>query len=143
MLLFVADVPNSEWLISWFVSDNASCTGADVFQCSNGLCINATLLCDRENNCGDFSDEDKCSKCLRFEVFYVWKRYHISVIGPKISCAKANLHTYLWVDRWSRCLVFFNTYRWHISKISVSKTVLFSPIILSYFHWQPLTVWMT
>jgi len=33
-----------------------------MFRCNNGYCINSYLICDGNNNCGDFSDETACSK---------------------------------------------------------------------------------
>jgi hypothetical protein len=45
------------------VSDG--CKGANMFQCNTDICINETLVCNGENDCGDYSDEEKCSKlCL-------------------------------------------------------------------------------
>ena len=35
------------------------------FVCSNSLCVNETLLCNGRNDCGDFSDETRCSKSIR------------------------------------------------------------------------------
>lgn len=34
---------------------------AGQFRCANRLCVNSALLCDGRNDCGDFSDENKCS----------------------------------------------------------------------------------
>lgn len=32
-----------------------------MFKCNNDHCINNTLVCDGQNDCGDNSDEDKCT----------------------------------------------------------------------------------
>lgn len=39
------------------------------FACSNGRCIPASYRCDRDNDCGDFSDEQNCyySTCLDYQ----------------------------------------------------------------------------
>lgn len=31
------------------------------FHCSNGRCINSVFKCDKQNDCGDWSDELDCS----------------------------------------------------------------------------------
>lgn len=31
------------------------------FHCSNGRCINSAFKCDKQNDCGDWSDELDCS----------------------------------------------------------------------------------
>ncbi|XP_046386301.1 vitellogenin receptor-like [Ischnura elegans] len=39
-----------------------SCEGPDWFRCHNGICLSHHYLCDQENNCGDWSDEQSCSE---------------------------------------------------------------------------------
>ncbi|XP_033758599.1 sortilin-related receptor-like isoform X2 [Pecten maximus] len=39
---------------------NGSC-GAQDFPCNNGKCISSAWICDRDNDCGDFSDELDCT----------------------------------------------------------------------------------
>lgn len=34
------------------------------FTCKNGHCISYEYICNTEDNCGDGSDEEKCSNCL-------------------------------------------------------------------------------
>lgn len=41
---------------------NESCSWPDNFFCHNKVCINANLTCNGQDDCGDFSDEDKCSE---------------------------------------------------------------------------------
>ncbi|CAJ0930175.1 unnamed protein product, partial [Mesorhabditis belari] len=42
-------------------SEYGDCNG-DEFKCANGKCINQTLACDRNDDCGDASDEIGCNK---------------------------------------------------------------------------------
>ncbi|VDD90121.1 unnamed protein product, partial [Enterobius vermicularis] len=42
-------------------SEYGDCS-ANQFKCANGKCINATLACDRNDDCGDASDEIGCTK---------------------------------------------------------------------------------
>ena len=37
-----------------------SCNGDDWFRCDNGHCISTLWLCDKEDDCLDWSDEAKC-----------------------------------------------------------------------------------
>ena len=50
------------------------CNQTNMFECKNGVCINQTLLCDSENNCGDFSDEESCSKYIFFKLPFFKKK---------------------------------------------------------------------
>lgn len=51
--------------ISAAMSSNTNTTKGEClagqFRCANRLCVNSALLCDGRNDCGDFSDENKCS----------------------------------------------------------------------------------
>ena len=38
-------------------------SGNDFFTCANGRRILRIGMCDGNNNCGDFSDEEYCRKC--------------------------------------------------------------------------------
>lgn len=42
-------------------SEHGECT-VDQFKCTNGKCLNASLACDRNDDCGDASDEIGCAK---------------------------------------------------------------------------------
>lgn len=37
---------------------------SDQFKCANGKCVNATVACDRKDDCGDASDEIGCCKLM-------------------------------------------------------------------------------
>lgn len=36
------------------------------FHCSNGKCVNAAFKCDKQDDCGDFSDEIDCPTNCQF-----------------------------------------------------------------------------
>ena len=38
----------------------SSCVGEDWFRCDNGHCISRMWLCDKEDDCMDWSDETDC-----------------------------------------------------------------------------------
>lgn len=40
---------------------NKSCNDDGMFLCRNKRCINESMVCDGFNNCGDLSDEIRCS----------------------------------------------------------------------------------
>lgn len=46
-----SDIDNPPWIIL---------LGAGSFHCSNGKCINAAFKCDKQDDCGDYSDELDC-----------------------------------------------------------------------------------
>lgn len=46
----------------WFFLGNHSlCDSINQFQCLNKICVDESLLCNGQNDCGDFSDEFKCN----------------------------------------------------------------------------------
>ncbi|KAG8178558.1 hypothetical protein JTE90_023250 [Oedothorax gibbosus] len=60
-----AEGPSSAGLIGFSLSFTAIKTNADCdtrygFLCQNSYCIHKRFQCDGVNNCGDFSDEQKC-----------------------------------------------------------------------------------
>ena len=48
-------------------SANGTCAPSQ-FVCGTGRCIPLIWHCDRDNDCGDMSDERDCRKCLLFSV---------------------------------------------------------------------------
>ena len=53
-----------EWALNKlpFMYLNSGNCALDQFQCRNGDCINATAVCDYNNDCSDLSDEFGCGK---------------------------------------------------------------------------------
>lgn len=44
------------------------CGNVSLWQCGNGVCIDKNLLCNSQNDCGDMSDEQSCSKYSNIEL---------------------------------------------------------------------------
>jgi hypothetical protein len=60
--------------VFFFVEGNLVCT-SDQYQCTNGVCIQSTLVCDGHADCNDHVDESDCGKSsysipLSIELFY-------------------------------------------------------------------------
>jgi len=53
-------------IISWSMCDFCRCgcvaCHEDEFQCANGFCILAEWICDEDDDCEDWSDEQNCSQ---------------------------------------------------------------------------------
>ena len=41
----------------------------DSFKCDNDKCINITRVCDKNNDCSDWSDEQACGKYLSYSPY--------------------------------------------------------------------------
>jgi len=60
--LTTLEIVNTQYLIYMYLISGKDkyCTAPDEFLCKNNACINETLTCNAENDCGDFSDEHSC-----------------------------------------------------------------------------------
>ncbi|XP_030829981.1 uncharacterized protein LOC578975 isoform X2 [Strongylocentrotus purpuratus] len=56
------------WIEITVFGENDTDTGACNFTCGDGICLDSDDVCNGENDCSDFSDEDLCPQCtdLRF-----------------------------------------------------------------------------
>ena len=57
------------------------------FNCNNGVCLNAELICNGENDCGDYSDENQCNvnECASLQGVCAQKCEDMP-IGYRCSC---------------------------------------------------------
>ena len=56
-------------------TDERTCSVGE-FKCDNHLCIPGRWQCDHDNDCGDMSDEQDCSKCSKIKpknlIWEIW-----------------------------------------------------------------------
>ncbi len=67
---------------NFFDFSDQTCT-PDEFTCGNGRCVQKRWLCDREDDCGDASDERDCPG--KFEQDTIWFRLYKNSIYYKQS----------------------------------------------------------
>lgn len=61
----------------------------DQFSCDNGLCKPALWVCDRVNDCGDWSDENKCGKLRPLAATCTFQLESTSQMPALMRCARA------------------------------------------------------
>ncbi|EGW04789.1 Sortilin-related receptor [Cricetulus griseus] len=65
---------------------------SDEFNCSSGMCIRSSWVCDGDNDCRDWSDEANCTEpfCTRFMDFVCKNRqqclFHSMVCDGIVQC---------------------------------------------------------
>jgi len=84
------------------------------FECDSGLCIPTSWVCDSDNDCGDFSDEQNCSEwCCYVPYIYI---KHYSDHGLRGSASPVLTATGFVNGRWQFSIPHRTHTPWPITK---------------------------
>lgn len=78
---------------------HTACDESDHFRCHTGRCIPLTWKCDRDDDCGDFSDETSCG---RFPPFSDPFLSDLSSLSLSHTCTYACPHTHICLPTYLR-----------------------------------------